>query len=103
VESTIYHHGVDGELLKDTVIYCTAEKYGLDELKRVALRKQGLRMLSPILLLSCPQTTAMSTTLIMSRIGHSVQHHPRLRPLRLCQHTRHRLQAASSLSRPHHP
>ena len=45
VESTVYHHGVDGELLKDTVIYCTAEKYGLEELKRVALRKQGLRML----------------------------------------------------------
>jgi hypothetical protein len=43
VESTVYHHGVDGDLLKDTVIYCTAEKYGLDELKRVALRKQGLR------------------------------------------------------------
>lgn len=46
VESTIYHHGMDGELLKDTVIYCTAEKYGLEELKRVALRKQGLRKLS---------------------------------------------------------
>ena len=30
-------------MLKDTVIYCTAEKYGLDELKRLALRKQGLR------------------------------------------------------------
>lgn len=45
VESTVYHHGVDGELLKDTVIYCTAEKYGLEELKRVALRKQGLRKL----------------------------------------------------------
>lgn len=43
VESTVYHHGVDGELLKDTVIYCTAEKYGLEELKKVALRKQGLR------------------------------------------------------------
>lgn len=43
VESTVYHHGVEGELLKDTVIYCTAEKYGLDELKRVALRKQGLQ------------------------------------------------------------
>lgn len=42
-ESTVYHHGVDGELLKDTIIYCTAEKYGLEELKRVALRKQGLR------------------------------------------------------------
>ena len=42
VESTLYHHGVDGILLKDTVIYCTAEKFGLDELKRLALRKQGL-------------------------------------------------------------
>lgn len=46
IESTIHHSGVAGELLKDTVIYCTAEKYGLEELKRVALRKQGLRMLS---------------------------------------------------------
>lgn len=53
VESTVYHHGVDGELLKDTVIYCTAEKYGLDELKRVALRKQGLRKSSPFLLPIC--------------------------------------------------
>jgi len=43
VEATIYHSGVDGELLKDTVIYCTAEKYGLEELKRLALRKQGLQ------------------------------------------------------------
>ncbi|KAK3942159.1 hypothetical protein QBC46DRAFT_82275 [Diplogelasinospora grovesii] len=42
-ESTIYHHGVDGDLLKDTVIYCAAEKYGLEELKRLALRKQGLQ------------------------------------------------------------
>lgn len=46
VESTVYHSGVEGELLKDTVIYCTAEKYGLEELKRVALRKQGLRKYS---------------------------------------------------------
>jgi hypothetical protein len=53
VESTVYHHGVDGELLKDTVIYCTAEKYGLDELKRVALRKQGLRKSSHLVLLTC--------------------------------------------------
>jgi hypothetical protein len=48
VESTVYHHGIDGELLKDTVIYCTAEKYGLEELKRVALKKQGLRKSSYI-------------------------------------------------------
>lgn len=50
-ESTVYHHGIDGEVLKDTVIYCAAEKYGLEELKRVALRKQGLRMSVPLLLL----------------------------------------------------
>lgn len=45
VESTVYHRGVDGDLLKDTVIYCAAEKYGLGELKKLALRKQGLREL----------------------------------------------------------
>ncbi|KAM0430544.1 hypothetical protein ACHAPT_005893 [Fusarium lateritium] len=43
VESTVYHRGVDGDLLKDTVIYCAAEKYGLEELKKLALRKQGLQ------------------------------------------------------------
>lgn len=43
VESTIYHDGVGGVLLKDSVIYCTAEKLGLDELKRLAIRKQGLQ------------------------------------------------------------
>ncbi|KAJ6443063.1 BTB/POZ domain-containing protein [Purpureocillium lavendulum] len=43
VESTVYHRGIDGDLLKDTVIYCAAEKYGLEELKKLALRKQGLQ------------------------------------------------------------
>lgn len=43
VESTVYHNGVGGVLLKDTVVYCAAEKFGLDELKRLALRKQGLQ------------------------------------------------------------
>ena len=43
MESTVFHNGVGGVLLKDTVIYCTAEKFGLDELKRLALRKQGLQ------------------------------------------------------------
>ncbi|KAL2263499.1 hypothetical protein VTK26DRAFT_6494 [Humicola hyalothermophila] len=42
-EATIYHHGIEGELLKDTAIYCAAEKYGLEELKRISLRKQGLQ------------------------------------------------------------
>lgn len=27
----------------DTLVYCTAEKYGLEDLKRIALKKQGLR------------------------------------------------------------
>jgi len=43
VGSTIYQPDVGGAVLKDTVIYCTAEKFGLDELKRLALRKQGLQ------------------------------------------------------------
>lgn len=43
VESTVYHNGVGGVLLKDSVIYCTAEKFGLEELKRLSLRKQGLQ------------------------------------------------------------
>ncbi|KAF2815841.1 uncharacterized protein BDZ99DRAFT_124453 [Mytilinidion resinicola] len=42
-ESTVYHASVNGPILKDTVIYCAAEKYGLEELKRLALRKQGLQ------------------------------------------------------------
>ncbi|KAI1827786.1 hypothetical protein F4861DRAFT_529041 [Xylaria intraflava] len=42
-EATVYHHSIDGDILKDTVVYCTAEKYGLEELKRIALRKQGLQ------------------------------------------------------------
>ncbi|KAF2127950.1 hypothetical protein P153DRAFT_294408 [Dothidotthia symphoricarpi CBS 119687] len=32
-----------GPILKDTIIYCQAEKYGLQELKKLALRKQGLQ------------------------------------------------------------
>ncbi|KAI0150850.1 hypothetical protein BJ166DRAFT_617420 [Pestalotiopsis sp. NC0098] len=43
LEATIYHHATDGDILKDTVIYCAAEKFGLEELKKVALRKQGLQ------------------------------------------------------------
>ncbi|RMZ80232.1 hypothetical protein DV738_g2908, partial [Chaetothyriales sp. CBS 135597] len=42
-ESTIRLPGVGGDVLRDTVVYCAAEKYGLDELKRLALRKQGLQ------------------------------------------------------------
>ena len=39
----MFHSGVGNTILRDTVIYCAAEKYGLDELKRLALRKQGLQ------------------------------------------------------------
>lgn len=43
VEATTYISSVGEYLLRDTVIYCLAEKYGLEELKRLALRKQGLQ------------------------------------------------------------
>ncbi|KAJ4292556.1 hypothetical protein N0V90_009219 [Kalmusia sp. IMI 367209] len=36
-------HTMAGPILKDTVIYCQAEKYGLQELKKLSLRKQGLQ------------------------------------------------------------
>lgn len=39
----IYHHGVGDYILRDTALYCVAEKFGLEELKRLALRKQGLQ------------------------------------------------------------
>lgn len=42
-ESTIYLSSVGGPVLRDTVVYCAADKYGLDDLKRLALRKQGLQ------------------------------------------------------------
>ena len=38
----VYGSG-DAALLKDTAVYCLAEKFGLPELKRLALRKQGLQ------------------------------------------------------------
>lgn len=44
--STLFHPSLASsgeELLKDTAIYCAAEKYGLAELKKIALRKQGLQ------------------------------------------------------------
>jgi len=41
--STIYLSDVGGDVLRDSVVYCAAEKYGLDELKRLSLRKQGLQ------------------------------------------------------------
>ena len=43
VESIVYSQRSGGVILKDTAIYCAAEMFGLDELKRIALRKQGLQ------------------------------------------------------------
>ncbi|KIY03413.1 uncharacterized protein Z520_00104 [Fonsecaea multimorphosa CBS 102226] len=41
--STICLPDAGGDVLRDTVVYCAAEKYGLEELKRLCLRKQGLQ------------------------------------------------------------
>lgn len=43
VEPTIFHSGVGDVILRDTAVYCAADRYGLEELKRLALRKQGLQ------------------------------------------------------------
>jgi len=43
VEATFFHSGVGDYLLRDTAVYCAAERYGLEELKRLSLRKQGLQ------------------------------------------------------------
>jgi len=43
VEATVYLSSEGQHLLRDTVVYCAAERYGLEELKRLALRKQGLQ------------------------------------------------------------
>jgi hypothetical protein len=43
VEPTFFHSGVGDVILRDTAIYCAAERYGLEELKKVSLRKQGLQ------------------------------------------------------------
>jgi len=43
VEPTLFHPGVGDIILRDTAVYCAAERYGLEELKRLSLRKQGLQ------------------------------------------------------------
>lgn len=42
-EATVFLSSVGADILRDTVIYCAADRYGLEELKRLALRKQGLQ------------------------------------------------------------
>lgn len=41
--ATIYHPAMGDVILRDTAIYCTALRFGLPELQRLALRKQGLQ------------------------------------------------------------
>ncbi|KAH6970992.1 hypothetical protein BKA56DRAFT_495267 [Ilyonectria sp. MPI-CAGE-AT-0026] len=42
-EATVFLSSVNAAILRDTVIYCAADRYGLEELKRLSLRKQGLQ------------------------------------------------------------
>jgi hypothetical protein len=42
-EAAVYLQSCGQYLLRDTVVYCAADRYGLEELKRLALRKQGLQ------------------------------------------------------------
>jgi len=43
VEPTFFHPGVGDLILRDTAVYCAADRYGLEELERLSLRKQGLQ------------------------------------------------------------
>ncbi|PYH96360.1 hypothetical protein BO71DRAFT_349191 [Aspergillus ellipticus CBS 707.79] len=40
--ATMYHHAAGAEILRDTAVYCLAQKFSLETLKRLALKKQGL-------------------------------------------------------------
>lgn len=100
-ETTIYHHAIDGDILKDTVIYCTADRYGMDELKRVALRKQGLRKSTYLYFLIDSLDARADND--CDRVWHSVQHHPGISPLCVHPYTRHRLKTTSTLPCSHHP
>ncbi|KAJ6080328.1 hypothetical protein N7467_010081 [Penicillium canescens] len=40
--ATVYHHRAGCVILRDTAIYCAAQKYNLPVLQRLSLRKQGL-------------------------------------------------------------
>lgn len=43
VEPTFFHSTVGDLILRDTAVYCAADRYGLEELKKLSLRKQGLQ------------------------------------------------------------
>lgn len=42
-DATVYILDAGGDVLRDTAVYCAADKYGLDDLKKLSLRKQGLQ------------------------------------------------------------
>lgn len=67
--ATVELYGMKGEVLKDTVIYCAGEKYGLEELKRISLRKQGLRKFPRPL----PCSNCMTHTLFFNPLGTGIQ------------------------------
>lgn len=42
-DATVYILAAGGDVLRDTVVYCAADRYRLDDLKKLSLRKQGLQ------------------------------------------------------------
>lgn len=43
MSATMYHGHVGDVILRDTAVYCAAERFGLEPLKQLAMRKQGLQ------------------------------------------------------------
>ena len=41
--STIFIPEAGGDVLRDTVVYCAADRYSMEDLKKLSLRKQGLQ------------------------------------------------------------
>jgi hypothetical protein len=41
--ATLFHPAAGDVILRDTAVYCAADRYGLADLKRLALKKQGLQ------------------------------------------------------------
>lgn len=41
--AALYLDSIGADVLRDTVVYCAAERYGIEPLKKLALRKQGLQ------------------------------------------------------------
>jgi hypothetical protein len=41
--ATLFHAGAGDVILRDTAVYCAADRYGLADLQRLALKKQGLQ------------------------------------------------------------